>query len=483
MNRYKYLVENIAIFGIGTLLSKIVVFLLLAFYTKYLTTSEFGDSELIITTISLVVPVVTLSISDAVMRFLLGKDDPIKVVTNGFFIVVFGALIILALYPLFSPITFISQYFIYIFLLYLGTSFEQLFFNINKGFENVKLCSFTSLVSVIALIIGSYYLVVLHRGGIAGYLSAMILSHFASSIYLFFGGRLYKYIKRKNLDKTLLRGMLAFSIPFIPSTIAWWMNTTIDRYLIVFFLGSSLNGIFSAAAKIPSVISILTAIFNQAWQISGIKEYESSTYSTFFSNIYNVFSATIISLCSILILALPFISDLLFKGEFGTAWIYVPFLVMGAIYSGLGGVLAPVYLAFKKTAILMYSTIVGAVVNIIVNLLFLEKFGIQVASISSAVSFLIIWIIRLCILRKYVKVKIKWMLFVISNILLLCEILVFLTGIDNTYSIIPVLCLLILLLNLFSIASIISKSSTMIMGMIKRRRHKNEDNFHPKTIE
>lgn len=422
MNKYRYLIENVLIFGIGNVLSKVVAFFLLSLFTKYLTPSEFGEGELIVTTITLIVPILTLCISDAVMRYLLDNKSKEEIVTNGVIITIGGFCILLFLSPIAFIIDSIRSSYSYIILLFLFNSLEQLFFNIDKGLEYIKVCALNSLVSIIALVLSSYIFIVVHKLGLQGYLLSIIMSHATCSIFLFVCGHLYSYLKLRCFNKKLLNRMLTYSLPLIPSVIAWWLNSISNRYLIVFYLGSSFNGLFSAAAKIPNIISIFTTIFHQAWTISGIKEFSEKSYSSFYSNVYNIFTAFMFILCSILILTVPFIGELLFLGDFYTACFYVPFMIAGALFSSLCGMLQPAFLASEKTGVLMLSTIVGVLINIIFNIIFLQSFGLQVASVTSFLSFFVVWIIRWNMAKQIVIIEINWTLFISSLLLLIFEI-------------------------------------------------------------
>lgn len=432
MNKYKYLLENVLIFGLGSVVSKVAAFFLLALFTKYMDTSDFGDAELVVTTISLLIPVFTFSISDAVLRFLFSVKNIKGVITVGIIITLFGFVLITVLSPLCLFFDSLKKYVIYLVVIFLLNSCEQLFFNVSKGLEFVKLCAFNSLTSVLALSFSSYVFIVNLGLGLHGYLISIAFSHFVCSCYLFWGCKLYKYIDYKDVDTSLIKNMLSYSIPFVPSTVAWWVNSLSDRYFVVLFLGSAMNGLYSAAAKIPNIISIFTTIFHQAWQLSGIKEYNSEEYSSFYSNIYNLYTVFMLCFCSILLCCLPLISVFLFKGDFGSAWLYVPFLIIGSLFSGLSGVLSPAYLAANKTNILMYSTILGSLLNIIINLCLLRKFGLQVASISTFISFVLVWIVRLFLINKYVKIKIKWGYFLASVVLILIQSITMLIGGGNT---------------------------------------------------
>lgn len=465
MNKYRYLLENVVVFALGSVLSKVVLFFLLAIFTKYLTAKEYGDAELIVTTISLIIPILTLSISDATLRFLLGSDDMKSVISNGLFVTILGCVVLLVCSPICWYIESLRTYVPFILALFIANSLETMFFSINKGLEKVKICSLNSLVSVGFLTLLSYVLIVKINLGMYGYLLSIIGAHIACCIFLFISGKIYRYIKMSNIDLSLTKRMLQYSIPFVPSTVAWWINSLSDRYLIVIIIGSSFNGLYSAAAKIPNVISIFTTIFHQAWQLSGIKEYENENYSSFYSNIYSIFSAFIVIFCAVLILLIPNIGSLLFNGEFTEAWRYVPILVMGAVFSGLSGVLSPAYMAAKKTKVLMTSTVIGSIVNVAINLVFLKSFGLHAAAFSTLVSFICVWAIRYYLLKGivYLNVNIKGM--ITSVALLLLEVyLVLQTGSLNLIS--TIVCLLICFLNVRTLKPQIK----MVMNSIKLRK-------------
>ena len=69
MKGYKYLFKNIGLLTISQFGTKILVFLLVPLYTSVLSTSEYGTYDLFVTTINLLVPIVTLNLSDAVLLF------------------------------------------------------------------------------------------------------------------------------------------------------------------------------------------------------------------------------------------------------------------------------------------------------------------------------------------------------------------------------------------------------------------------------
>lgn len=58
----------------------------------------------------------------------------------------------------------------------------------------------------------------------------------------------------------------------IPNSIFWWINNMASRYLIAYFLGTTENGLFAVAYKIPTVIVLMSNIFMDAWQMSAVSD-------------------------------------------------------------------------------------------------------------------------------------------------------------------------------------------------------------------
>src|SRR5699024_6034075 len=89
------------------------------------------------------------------------------------------------------------------------------------------------------------------------------------------------------VSKNTILSMLQYSIPLIPNSIAWWASNTINRYFILFLIGTSANGIFAVANRIPSLLSIVNSIFFQSWQLSAVEEYDSKDRNSFYTNVFN----------------------------------------------------------------------------------------------------------------------------------------------------------------------------------------------------
>lgn len=280
--KYHKLFNNSLLFTIGNLGSKLITFIMLPLYTYKMSTSEFGVTDLAQTTITLLLPIIYLSIFDAVLRFGLDKDsDEQAILINAFFLTCMSSLIIGLLYPLL--LHFNLKYSGYVVIILILQGFQNLFSQYAKAINQVRLFALNGiLLSFTTALFNVIFLAFLNMS-VRGFFLSLVLSNAISNIFLIYRANIIHNLNFKKFDLTHLMEMLKFSIPLIPNSIAWWINNTISRYFILFFLGVTSNGIFAVSNKIPALLTIINSIFYQSWQMSAIEEYKSDDREVFFS--------------------------------------------------------------------------------------------------------------------------------------------------------------------------------------------------------
>lgn len=394
-NKYKKLGTNIALITVGSFASRLLGFLFVPFYTSILTTDQFGIADLIATTVSLLFPIFTLVICEAMMRFALEKQyDNGKIWVVGVWVWAAGFLVLLLLSPLLKLFPVFSPYLNLLLLYYISYSIS---FNASyyvRGIENIKLYAASSVFQTVFTVGFNLLFLLWLKLGLEGYLLAYIMSNFLTAIILVFGARLYK-VPLSFPDKALLTEMLAFSIPLIPHQIGWWINKSVDKYFLIALCGTSVTGLYSIAHKIPSILYVLISIFSSAWRISAVDEYGTEENVCFYNNIYDKYLTVSIVGASFLITVNKIIAHFLYAKEFYTAYIYVPFLILAVLFNGLGDFVGSIYITYKRTTPLMLTTLLGVLINIVLNALLIPHYKGIGASIATMVGFAALWLIRL----------------------------------------------------------------------------------------
>ena len=403
------LAKNTVIYMIGNLGSKILQVLILPLLTAVLLTEEYGYYDLIVTTINLITPIATLQLVEAMFRYLFGGSEEEKRVT----ISSVTAALVVGMTILAAVIALIQMFGIdlkYPFLIYLNYITNILFDYMQK----IARCQQrNSLVAVSGVINTSVMLAVeamallVFKMRVDGMLLANCVSYFVAVLYLEYKLRIEEYLSIAAVNVKRVKELLKYSLPLVPNSVCWWVVSACDRYVISFFLSISANGIYSIAGKFSQMLSMITSVFQMAWQESSIIESDKATRDEFYTKTFDSYMRFLLSgyvvLLPIIRLAMPF----LVAEEYRIGYLYNPLLLLGAVFSAFSQFYGSAYLAFKKTGGALSTTIIAAIINVTVGACLISKIGLYAPALGTTCAFLAQWLLRANQMKDYFRVKIN----------------------------------------------------------------------------
>lgn len=442
-NRYSRLLGNSALFAIANLGTKLIQFLMVPLYTYALSTKQYGTVDLLLTTVTMLTPIISLSVFDAVFRFSMDEEHDLTLIfTNGLIITIVGFSFMLIISPvnIFLKIPYFGYFLGMLFL----SALNSLLQNFSKSIGLVREFAFSGMLNAILVVFLNLLLLVVFKMGVLGYVEGILLASLGTTLYLIIAIRAWRYIDLSKASKTFSKTLLHYSVPLIPNAFSWWFTNDANRYFILIFVGAAGNGLFAVANKIPSIMTVFFGIFTQAWQLSAVEEYRSKDNNQFYSRIFNylIFISTI-GIGSLLVILKPFMK-IYTSPNFYSSWHFVPFLLTAAVVANLSGFLGTIFIAAKKTGQIFSTTIVGMILNLVVNLLLIPLFGVNGAGIGSTIGFLAVTMLRLRRSKKFVKISLDKSLFMITIIftLLMIAAELFISSIVTTVAIIALLIVL-----------------------------------------
>lgn len=461
-SRYHQLLSNTFLFALGNFGSKFLIFLLVPLYTHALTTDEYGISEILVTATNLLIPFVSLSIQDATLRFALDKKNKEgEVIKNTLAVLVVGSFVsclLLPLVKLYRPLADWSGFFVAISIVYM---FRNAFSIYIKAIGKSKLFAIDSIFYTALLMVSNILFLTVFKWGLKGYFYAILLSSVLSIVLLTGFGHIITSCKNSKINKSLLKEMLIFSLPMILNNVSWWIINSSDKMMIEYFMSAGDSGIYSVAAKMPSLIAAVTSIFNQAWVISSVSEYDTTRDSNFFSNIFNAFNALIILFASGIIFIIKPFMQIYVGPSFVSCWQYVPLLLLGSIFQSYAMFFGAIYTSAKRNVSVMMTTFLAAGINFVLNIVLIKTMGVQGAVVATAVAYLVVFIFRMVDSQKYVKFQIDFLQVGLSLIVLTVQSLV--TIADWHAFIVSGMCVAVLVLvNYKSMKTLIGKALVKI---------------------
>lgn len=434
MNKKKQLMKNTIIIFLGKVCTQLLSFFLLPLYTGYLSTKQYGIVDLIQTYVTLIVPIVTLELEMSIFRYLVDSRGKFKetkrLMSNNFFMLGTGLLIFSLFYILISSFITIKFRWLVLFDIIVCTLSGN-FLQVSRGFGKTVDFSISCIITGLTTIISNIVTIVYLGWGSFGMIFSMAIANLMCALYLFIRLKLYKMIDFSKIDKKIIVSMNKYSIPLIPNGVSWWIVNVSDRTIISMVLGASFNGIYAVSNKFPTIISSLLGIFNLSWSESAALHVNSPDRDEFFSDIVNTAVKLFSALCIGMIGCLPFVFPILINDKYNEAFKYIPILILGALFNVVICLYSGIYIAKKLTKQVASTAVIGAIINIVVNILFIKKIGLFAAALSTAIAYLSMMLYRYLDLKKYVNIKIeKWL---ITKILVVLIFSITLYYINNIY--------------------------------------------------
>ncbi|MCR5773732.1 MAG: polysaccharide biosynthesis C-terminal domain-containing protein [Lachnospiraceae bacterium] len=405
MNKSRYLLKNMSLFTLSNIASKLLVFLLVPFYTNVLTESDYGIADVMQATLLLLVPLISVNAGEAALRYgIEEKDKRGSILKSGLRHVIMSVGIVFALCIIAYALPFAEGYggyFILFGFLYACNAFYEFMLLYTQGSEKVEIMILGSVSCTAITIAANLIMLLVFDMGLYGYLFSQMAAFLTSAVIMFVllhGGELIGATE----DRLLRQEMTVYGRNMMLYSTASWANNALDRYFILFMLGTFQNGLYGVAYKIPAILMVFQRIFAQSFQMSATKSYKEKDAGVFFGNLFDLYNAVMLIGCGGILLILRPLAAFMFQKGFFAAWVMVPPLLISVIFGALEGYLGSICLAHKDGKSMGIATGIGALVNIILNYLLIIRLGAIGAAYATLVSYSTMFVIAYLLTGRHV---------------------------------------------------------------------------------
>lgn len=382
------LAKNTVMLSMCTFINRGLMFIMVPFFSRWLTVAEYGTYDVYATYVALLVPIVTLASSNAVFRLAIDCESEEKkacYITNGLFISIVNLVVVI--FVINSVAIAIHWDYAIPFIILLGTEIlDNYFQGYLRAIKKLDIYAICKTSTVVFTVIMVTILVRKCHMGLSGIMYGYASGFGLSSLLIF---ALTKYWKIFNIKAISIKGveeLLKYSFPLIPNDISWWVINVSDRVIINFVLGDVANGIYAIACKIPNLCSSIFGVFNTSWQEASVDMINSKEDKTFFNSIYNRMLSLLVSLCMCIVACNFIFFNFIFDTQYSTARVYTPILVTSIIFSMLSQFYGGIQISLKQPKANGITTVMGALVNLLLHIALIKSVGLFAASISTLVS-------------------------------------------------------------------------------------------------
>ncbi len=432
-SRNEKLIKNVILFAIGNIGSKLLQVVLVPLYTRVMTNSEYGTVDLMQAVVSLLIPIFSFSIFEAVFRYAMEKEyDKNAVYSTGICISAIGALLLCLGGGIAGA--FIDKAFVWLVVANsVAGFFRSLLSQYTRAVEKTVLFTADNVLLTVLIMIFNILFIIKLEWGIYGYMLGYILANVCSCIILWAMLGSYRKFSFRLVTKPLTKELLLFSVPLIPNAVCWWTSSFIDRIIITAVEGEAANGIYAAGHKLPSMLTIIVTIFFQAWQMSANQEFKKSDISDFYKEIHDQIFSVITLVSSFMILFCKPITSVFLGEEYFDAWQVMPFLLVAISFFSFAQFLGSIYSANKKTSMAFATNLIGVAVSLTFNIILVSvlKVGIIGSAIATLCSYFVLWIVRIRDTGKIVPIKYNVKKMTLATVILVLQAIVVTVSADT----------------------------------------------------
>nr|MCR4759688.1 polysaccharide biosynthesis C-terminal domain-containing protein [Oscillospiraceae bacterium] len=392
-------------------------------------TAEYNTKGILEMFANFLIPVVTFSIQDAIIRYGLDKNYEHKaVLSNAVTVFKYGVIGFVVLSPLLALYRDIRPYVPLLVLYIIVSGFRQISTQFARARGFVRLYAVDGILCTLSLFLFNIIFIKIGGLGVTGFMLSVIGSDLLSGLTVWIAAKHGRFCSKKFVDRELLEVMLRFSVPLIPTALLWIITGFSDQLFVRHIVSPSAAGIYSGATKIPNLISMVSSVFYMAWNMSAITENDSKGRSKFYTQVFEAYQAMLTLAAGCIIVFSPILNAMLFSKKQDAAYmecsVYTPMLVVAVLMMCYNQFLSSIYTVTKHTRNSFNTSLIAAVLNLVLNTLLIPKYEIYGAVAATFASYFVCYLIRIVDARRLIPFKVAhWRFAVNLTVLVLLSVI------------------------------------------------------------
>ncbi len=392
----KDLFKKFGAFSVGPMLNAVIGFFTVMITTYFITPEEYGKTSMFLLAQSAISMFVYLGLDQAFVRnFHSYRDKVGHLFYNALIIPAIGVIVVD--FCILLNIHWVSNYLfnnsdeifavIVLALLIPFMVIENFaFLKIRMEEKGLEYSFFYVLVRVLVLIL-TLVLFFVYERSFRSVVYAMGFAEIINGILLSIRVMPSLEINYRLIDKPLIAEMLKFGLPLIPAYMITWVLTSMDKMMLRSISDFTQLGLYGAAFKIVTILGIIQTCFTLFWTPVAYRWYEEGANPNRFRDISKFVAFLMTGMCMGLLLFKDLVVLILGK-SFGETIHIFPFLLLSPIMYTISETTGVGIGLVKKTSYNIVSSLVAALINVVLNYTLIPIYGGIGAAIGTGISYI-----------------------------------------------------------------------------------------------
>lgn len=409
MKKAKLLIENILVYGLGGVISKIIPFIMLPIVTRMMPNSSYyGLNDLFNTIASFAGAVAMMGMYDAMYRMFFEKEEEsykkdICSTTMTFSMiaaVVIGVIVVVLNKPLAVLVFDDAKYYYLVILAAINVVLSVINSIISAPTRMQNKRTIFLITNTLSPVISYTVAIIMLQAGhyVLALPLASVLALVINIIIFFFLNK--SWFKPFTLNKAYLKDLLKIGLPLLPNFLIYWVFNSCDKLMITSIIDVGANGVYAVGSKLGHMSQLIYTAFGGGWLYFAYSTMHDDDQVTTNSRIFE-YLGVISYACSIVVFALSKpLYQLMFEAEYVAGYIVAPYLFLAPLLQMLFQVACNQFMVKKKSWPNMVILLFGAILNVALNAVLIPVMGIEGAAVATLLGYAAAVIIAVIILTK-----------------------------------------------------------------------------------
>ncbi len=414
LNNIRNFLRHSVVYSISNVAVKAMGVVLLPIYTKYINLEDFGKLAIIEVSLTIAVEILLMGQGQSIIMFNDLKEfkDKLNSIFFSLFILLcipvmtlFIAVFLLQpflpsiLYVAPTSLAYIKLGVVITFLRVLNTFFLEKI----RAEQRPLTYTLTNITKLIISLLGIILFIVVLQYGIIGILYSYIIAE--SIIFLYLLTTMIPKMKPK-IEREVIKLAFRFGFPLIFSSIGYLVLSVSDRFLIKYLEGNKSVALYDLGYRVAGTLNMFLIMpFTLSFLPSAYKMFGAPGDKRYYSKLMTYLSYVLVWGG----LALSLFSEELIKifalnPEYWPSYTIVPIIIFSYVFNGLILVALLGQYLTKNTKNIAITTIVAAILNVILNIIFIPKMGYIAAAYTTLLSYFILFIVSYILSNRYYRV-------------------------------------------------------------------------------
>ncbi len=403
------ILKNSIIYGIGLGARKAIGFFLIPVYTRMLLPSEYGILSIVYLFIALMILLYSMGLNDAFMRYFTKDEHRKKDVLSSFitFRISLGtgiSVVVFFIAPFLARGLLGNAAYKNIFYLASGILFMENLISVplilmRTEFQSIKYTIYNITRFVLNIGLNIYFVVVLKKGVLGilyGDFITVVLSGFILSLPLL------RYIRK--MDYSIMGKMLVYGVPLLPVLLMMFSLDLVDRYILKCIKGFHDTGIYTVGYQIGAVISLYVNSFRFSWTPYFLTQKDEKVQT----KVLNKFLIGGLFVWFILSMFSKEIFRTFVAVKYAQGAVVVPLVAFSYLLYGLSDIFNAGLYIKEKTKYLALITVFPFLLNVLIDIIFIPRYGIIAAAYSTLISYFLLVVLSYFTTQKFYPINYKF---------------------------------------------------------------------------